>query len=581
MSKIRVMNELLANKIAAGEVVEKCSSVLKELVENSIDAGATNIKVLLDGGGLKKIEVIDDGSGMDREDAHLAFCRHATSKIYKDDDLFFIETLGFRGEALASIASVSEVNMETSNGVVGTLVHIKGGKVLEVSDAPLRVGTRVEVTNIFYNTPARLKYLKTEGTELNNCLAYIEKLALSKPDIAFSLSNNDKVLVKTSGSNNLLKTIHEIYGLNVSSNMLELKAMNDDYEVSGYVSKPSILKKNRNHFNTFVNGRIVKNIDINRAINDAYNTYKHEGFYPIVVINIETDPTLVDVNIHPTKQDIKLSKMDELYDLIYKNIKGVLYKNLLVASALVNEEDNDIKNNFIEPSVYEKIDTSNETLEIPWEEETIQTSLDFGTNEVIKNEEFKSLKLYPVGQVHGTYIICENEDGMYIVDQHAAHERVNYEMITKRYQDEEVTYTDMLVPLSIELSTSDYTLFQERKSVLTDLGFKIEDFGINTICIKGHPTWLRENYEQDNIKYIVDLVLENKNFNKDRFLDSLAKMVSCKMSVKANEHLSLEQMEKLLNDLVKCDNPYNCCHGRPSIMKFSNYELEKMFRRVL
>ena len=580
MSKIRVMNELLANKIAAGEVVEKCSSVLKELVENSIDAGATNIKVLLDGGGLKKIEVIDDGSGMDREDACLAFCRHATSKIYKDDDLFFIETLGFRGEALASIASVSEVNMETSNGVVGTLVHIKGGKVLEVSDAPLRVGTKIEVSNIFYNTPARLKYLKTEGTELNNCLAYIEKLALSKPDIAFSLSNNDKVLVKTSGSNNLLKTIHEIYGLNVSSNMLELKAMNDDYEVSGYVSKPSILKKNRNHFNTFVNGRIVKNIDINRAINDAYNTYKHEGFYPIVVINIETDPTLVDVNIHPTKQDIKLSKMDELYDLIYKNIKGVLYKNLLVASALVNEEDNDIKNNFIEPSVYEKIDTSNETLEIPWEEETIQTSLDFGTNEVIKNEEFKSLKLYPVGQVHGTYIICENEDGMYIVDQHAAHERVNYEMITKRYQDEEVTYTDMLVPLSIELSTSDYTLFQERKNVLTDLGFKIEDF-INTICIKSHPTWLRENYEQDNIKYIVDLVLENKNFNKDRFLDSLAKMVSCKMSVKANEHLSLEQMEKLLNDLVKCDNPYNCCHGRPSIMKFSNYELEKMFRRVL
>lgn len=581
MSKIRVMNELLANKIAAGEVVEKCSSVLKELVENSIDAGATNIKVLLDGGGLKKIEVIDDGSGMDREDASLAFCRHATSKIYKDDDLFFIETLGFRGEALASIASVSEVNMETSNGVVGTLVHIKGGKVLEVSDAPLRVGTKIEVSNIFYNTPARLKYLKTEGTELNNCLAYIEKLALSKPDIAFTLSNNDKVLVKTSGSNNLLKTIHEIYGLNVSSNMLELKAMNDDYEVSGYVSKPSILKKNRNHFNTFVNGRIVKNIDINRAINDAYNTYKHEGFYPIVVINIETDPTLVDVNIHPTKQDIKLSKMDELYDLIYKNIKGVLYKNLLVASALVNEEDNDIKNNFIEPSVYEKIDTSNETLEIPWEEEIVQTSLDFGTNEVIKNEEFKSLKLYPVGQVHGTYIICENEDGMYIVDQHAAHERVNYEMITKRYQDEEVTYTDMLVPLSIELSTSDYTLFQERKSVLTDLGFKIEDFGINTICIKGHPTWLKENYEQDNIKYIVDLVLENKNFNKDRFLDSLAKMVSCKMSVKANEHLSLEQMEKLLNDLVKCDNPYNCCHGRPSIMKFSNYELEKMFRRVL
>lgn len=581
MSKIRVMNELLANKIAAGEVVEKCSSVLKELVENSIDADSTNIKVLLLEGGLKKIEVIDNGSGMDKEDAMLAFCRHATSKIYKDDDLFFIETLGFRGEALASIASVSEINMETCNGEVGTHVHIKGGEVLEVNNTDLRKGTRIEVTNIFYNTPARLKYLKSEATELNNCVSFIEKLALSKPDIAFSLSNNDKVLVKTSGSNNLLKCIHEVYGLNVSSNMLELKAISDDYEVTGFVSKPSVLKKNRNHFNTFVNGRIIKNIDINRAINDAYNTYKHDGFYPIVVINIETDPTLVDVNIHPTKQDIKLSKMDELYNLIYKSIKDVLYNNLLVGNAIVNEENDKIKDNFIEPIVFEKINIDEEKIELPWQEEVVQTSFDFGNNDIVKNEEFKSLKLYPVGQVHGTFIICENEDGMYIIDQHAAHERVNYEMITKKYQEEKVSITDMIVPLSIELSTSDYVLFQERKNILTDLGFKIEDFGINTIVIKSHPTWLRTNYEQDNIKYVVDLVLENKNFNKDKFLDSLAKMVSCKMSVKANEHLSLEQMEKLLDDLVKCDNPYNCCHGRPSIMKFSNYELEKMFRRVL
>lgn len=581
MSKIKVMNELLANKIAAGEVVEKCSSVLKELVENSIDAGATSIKVQLAEGGLKKIEVIDNGSGMDKEDAVLAFCRHATSKIYKDDDLFFIETLGFRGEALASIASVSEINMETCNGEVGTYVHIKGGEVLEVNNTDLRKGTRIEVTNIFYNTPARLKYLKSEATELNNCVSFIEKLALSKPDIAFSLSNNDKVLVKTSGSNNLLKCIHEIYGLNVSSNMLELKAISDDYEVTGFVSKPSVLKKNRNHFNTFVNGRIVKNIDINRAINDAYNTYKHEGFYPIVVINIETDPTLVDVNIHPTKQDIKLSKMDELYNLIYKNIKEVLYSNLLVGNAIVNEENDKIKDNFIDNSVFEKISIDEKKIELPWQEEIVQTSFDFGNNDIVKNEKFKSLKLYPVGQVHGTFIICENEDGMYIIDQHAAHERVNYEMITKQYKNEKVNITDMLVPLSIELSTSDYVLFQERKHILTDLGFKIEDFGINTIVIKSHPTWLRTNYENDNIKYIVDLVLENKNFNKDKFLDSLAKMVSCKMSVKANEHLSLEQIEKLLNDLVKCDNPYNCCHGRPSIMKFSNYDLEKMFRRVL
>lgn len=580
MTKIRVMSENLANKIAAGEVVEKCASVLKELVENSIDAGASNIKVVLKDGGLKEISVIDNGIGMDKEDATLAFYRHATSKIYKDDDLYFIETLGFRGEALASIASVSEVELITCNKNVGTFVHIKGGETLNVSDAPLRTGTEIHVTNLFYNTPARLKYLKSEVTELNNCTSFIEKLALSKPNIAFSLSNNGKMIVKTSGSNNLLKTIHEIYGLNVSSNMLELKCSSDDFSVTGYVSKPSILKKNRNHFNTFVNGRIVKNIEINRAINDAYNTYKHEGFYPIVVINIETDPTLVDVNIHPTKQDIKMSKMEVLTDLLYQNIKKVLYNNLLIPNAIMDEDNNKIKDNFIDLSINSDIETKEESDNYT----IVQTSLDIGSKNIepVKNEEFKSLKLYPVGQVHGTYIIAENEDGMFILDQHAAHERVNYEMITKMFQEERVSIIDMLVPMKFELSTSDYLAFMDKKSILEELGFKIEEFGINTVIIKSHPTWLKSNYEGDNLKYIIDLVIDSsKNFNKDKFLDSLAKMVSCKMSVKANEHLSMIEMEKLLDDLVKCDNPYNCCHGRPSIMKFTNYELEKMFRRVL
>ena len=585
MSKIRVMSENLANKIAAGEVVEKCASVLKELVENSIDAGSTNIKVILKNGGLNEITVIDNGIGMDPDDAKLAFYRHATSKIYKDDDLYFIETLGFRGEALASIASVSEVVLNTCDGFVGTKVHIKGGELLSVSDAPLRTGTEIHITNLFYNTPARLKYLKSEVTELNNCTQFIEKLALSKPEIAFSLSNNDRLVVKTSGSNNLLKTIHEIYGLNVSSNMLELKCSSDDFLVTGYISKPSILKKNRNHFNTFVNGRIIKNVEINRAINDAYNTYKHEGFYPIVVINIFTDPTLVDVNIHPTKQDIKMSKMEVLTDLIYKEIKKVLYNNMLIPDAVIDEVKKNVKDDDSFISLNEVYSTNNdiEDNEIVVNEEIIQTSMDFGKKEdIIVNEEFKSLNLYPVGQVHGTYIIAENEDGMFILDQHAAHERVNYEMITKMFKEEKVSIIDMLVPMKFELSTSDYIAFMDKKSVLEELGFKIEEFGINTVIIKSHPTWLKSNYEGDNLKYIVDLVIDSsKNFNKDRFLDSLAKMVSCKMSVKANEHLSKMEMEKLLKDLVKCDNPYNCCHGRPSIMKFSNYELEKMFRRVL
>ena len=578
--KIRVMDELLANKIAAGEVVEKCASVVKELVENAIDAGSTHIKINLEDGGIKKIEVIDDGSGMDRDDARLAFARHATSKIYKDDDLYFIETLGFRGEALASIASVSEVNMLTCSGEVGTHVHIKGGLMDLVEDAQARIGTTITITNLFYNTPARLKYLKSEVTEANNCIRYIEKLALSKPDIAFTLTNNDRVVVKSSGSGNLLKCIHEIYGLNTSSNMLEIASSSDDFEISGFVSKPSVLKKNRNHLNTIVNGRVVRNNEINRAINDAYNTYKHEGFYPVVVINIETDPTLVDPNIHPTKQDIKISKIENLEKLLYNTIKKALYDNLLVPNALVDESLNAVKSNFDEYK-YVVEENTNTTI--------IQTKLDFAPPRdeekdisVDKNTELKTLNLYPIGQVHGTYIIAEDEDGMYILDQHAAHERVNYEMIKKKFHDSEVTITDMLVPLAIELSTSDFNTFMENKSVLDELGFKIEEFGINTIVIKAHPTWLTKNFEGDNLKSIIDLVITSgKNFNKDRFLDSLAKMVSCKMSVKANEHLSFEEMDKLLKDLVKCDNPYNCCHGRPSIMRFSSYDLEKMFKRVI
>ena len=576
--KIKVMSENLANKIAAGEVVEKCASVVKELVENAIDAGAKHIKVNLEDGGIKKIEVIDDGSGMDKADAVLAFARHATSKIYKDDDLYFIETLGFRGEALASIASVSEVNMITCSGDVGTHVHIKGGTMDLVEDASARQGTIITITNLFYNTPARLKYLKSETTEANNCIRYIEKLALSKPEIAFTLTNNDRGVVKTSGSDNLLKCIHEIYGLNVSSNMLEIKASSDDFLLYGYVSKPSVLKKNRNHLNTIVNGRVVRNNDINRAINDAYNTYKHEGFYPVVVIQITTDPTLVDVNIHPTKQDIKISKIENLEKLLYNNIKKALYENLLVPNALIDESLNNVKSDFSLDNNY--VSEKNTTV--------IQTKMDFAEPRNVmdiddnKNAELKTLNLYPIGQIHGTYIIAEDEEGMYILDQHAAHERVNYEMIQKKFQESEIAITEMLVPLSIELSTSDFNTFMENKKVLDDLGFKIEEFGINTIVIKAHPTWLTKNFEGDNLKSIIDLVITNgKNFNKERFLDSLAKMVSCKMSVKANERLSFEEMNQLLKDLVKCDNPYNCCHGRPSIMKFTNYELEKMFKRVI
>lgn len=585
MSKIHVMSEALANKISAGEVVERCSSIVKELVENSIDARATEIKIELIKGGLDSIKVTDNGVGMDREDALLAFGRHATSKLLRDDDLFFIDTMGFRGEALPSIASVSEVELKTSDGTDSTYIHIKGGETLENISGDLRVGTSITVTNLFYNTPARLKYLKSENTETYNSVNLIEKLALAHPSIKFTLSNNEKVIVKTSGSNELLKTIHEIYGLNVSSKMLEFKNSNNDFDIYGYICKPEILRSNRNDLNTFVNDRVIRNSEINKAINDAYHTYKPDGKYPVVVLKVNTDPTLVDVNIHPTKQDVKISKMEELYDLIYTTIKDTLYNNLLIPSALREESVNIIKDSVIADIV------SSMTKK---ESEPTQTELNFQveleanapelktSDELVVNKEMKSLVLYPVGLALGTYIIAQNEEGIYLIDQHAAQERVNYERYLNALRKKEVTTTYLLIPITIELSASDFLTLKENLHILTDMGFVIEEFGVNTFIVKAHPTWILQDYEEESIRKIIDLVIDIKDrFDPIKFNDHVAATLACKMSIKANMRISHEAQQELLNELVMCDNPYNCPHGRPTIIKFSIYDLERMFKRVM
>ena len=584
MSKIHVMSEALANKISAGEVVERCSSIVKELVENSIDAQASEIKIELVKGGLESIRVTDNGVGMDHADALLAFSRHATSKLIRDDDLFFIDTMGFRGEALPSIASVAEVELKTSDGVDSSYIHIKGGEVLENTSGDLRVGTSITVKNLFFNTPARLKYLKSENTEAYNSISLIEKLALAHPQIKFTLINNQKIVVRTTGSNVLLKTIHEIYGLNVSNKMLEFKNGNNDFDIYGYICKPEVLRSNRNEFNTFVNDRVIRNSEINKAINDAYYTYKPDGKYPIVVLKINTDPTLVDVNIHPTKQDVKISKMQELYDLIYTTIKDTLYKNLLIPNALKEESVNIIKD-----SVIASIVSS-----MTREEEPVQTELNFqvevnedkkevsAQEDVVVNKEMKNLVLYPVGLALGTYIIAENQEGIYLIDQHAAQERVNYERYLTALRKKEVMTTYLLVPITIELSASDFLVLKDNLSVLTNMGFVIEEFGVNTFIVKGHPTWILEDHEEESIRKIIDLVIQIKDkFDPIKFNDQMAKTLACKMSIKANMRISHEAQEELLNELVMCDNPYNCPHGRPTIIKFSIYDLERMFKRVM
>ncbi len=579
MSKIKIMSENLANKIAAGEVVEKISSVVKELVENSIDAHASHITVNLLEGGLKAVNVVDDGDGMDEKDAENAFLRHATSKLIRDDDLFFIDTLGFRGEALPSIASVSKVTLKTSDGLSGTEIIVHGGKQISSTTSDLRKGTSMTITDLFYNTPARLKYLKSESAELASIVSLLEKLSLSHDKIAFELFNDGHTLVKTSGSGDLHKCIHEIYGLSVSSKMLEIKASNDDFDLYGYICKPEILKSNRNHFITMVNDRIIKNYDINRAINDAYYTYKPDTKFPIVILKINTDPTLIDVNIHPTKQDIKLSKINDAYQLIYETIKEALYKNLLIPSALKTSSYNETKEEVVETLIKET-----EKKEDHYQENN-QVRLDLTYEEkedsVIINEEMKSLVLYPVGVALGTYIIAQNEEGVYLIDQHAAQERINYEKYLKALKTKEITTTSLLFPITVELSASEYLTLKNHLEILINMGFRIEEFGMNTYVFKEHPTWLKEGYEEESIHKIIDILIKQGNFDPVKFNEHLAITLACKMSIKANMRISTEAVEELLRELVLCDNPYNCPHGRPTIIKFSIYDLERMFKRVM
>lgn len=587
MGKIKVMSENLANKIAAGEVVEKCASVVKELVENSIDAKADNIKIDLLDGGLKEIKITDNGIGMESEDALLAFQRHATSKLLREDDLFFINTLGFRGEALPSIASVSEVDLITCASNVGTHIHIKGGKLETNEPSDARKGTIISISNLFFNTPARLKYLKSEQYELANTVSFIEKLALSYPEIKFELTNNSKTIVKTSGSNNLLKTIHEIYGLNVSSNMLEVKGSTDDYDMEGYICKPEVLKSNRNHMITIVNGRVVRNNDLNRAINDAYYTYKPDIKFPIVVLKFETDPTLIDVNIHPTKQDIKLSKENELYNMIVDTIKNKLYQELLIPNALKEEATISLPSTMIKNEIVEEKSKEEEL------KDTFQTELDFSvkeepfeyetaTKEVIINPELKNLVLYPVGLALGTYIIAQNDEGVYLIDQHAAQERINYDKYLKALKEEKTTTIAPLFPINIELNSSDFITIKENMNVLTDLGFVVEEFGLNTFIIKEHPTWLKTGYEEESIHKIFDSIISiGSRFDRVKFNEHIAITLACKMSIKANTNISHEAQEEILRELVNTDNPYNCPHGRPTIIKFTIYDLEKMFKRAM
>lgn len=584
MSKIKVMDELLANKIAAGEVVEKTMNVVKELVENAIDAQADEIEIKLIDSGVKEIKVMDNGIGMDKEDATLAFSRHATSKLKNLDDLFNIESLGFRGEALPSIASVSNIELKTSNGVEGTYLTLSGGKNMQVESSDLQKGTTITVKDLFYNTPVRLKYLKNLYTELANIIDYVNKMALSYPNIKFTLINNDKVLLKTDGSGDLRKVIYEIYGADITKKMIEISAENDDYYIHGYISYPEMTKSNRNAITTLVNGRVIKNNELNKIITDAYHTYIPKDKFPIIVLNIDVDPILIDINIHPTKMDIKFSKMDTLKSLVYDTITEQLTKLTLIPTISTRTEEALRESTIPLYKAFKKEEVV-EPNKPTYEEVTLDFSVseqEETTEEEVKEEhkEPRIKKMIPRGIVYSTYIIAENEDGMYIIDQHAAAERINYEKVLKSLK-EKVIPIDLLIPVKIELTANEFIVIKRNLDTLKEYGFLAEEFGINTIIVRSHPNWIEETIAEECIRKVVDIIITKESFDFDQFVWRMASTMACRMSVKANDYLSYDDQVYLLEELRHCENPFTCPHGRPTIITYTKYDLEKLFKRSL
>ncbi|MBI6861942.1 MULTISPECIES: DNA mismatch repair endonuclease MutL [Lysinibacillus] len=620
MGNIQIMDEWLSNKIAAGEVVERPASVVKELVENAIDAGSTSIDVFLLEAGLTSIQVIDNGSGMDEEDAIMSFSRHATSKIHQEHDLFRIRTLGFRGEALASIASVSKMTLITSNGESGTHLELEGGHMLTHKPGPLRKGTDLTVSQLFFNTPARLKYMKTIQTELGHTIDLMNRLALSNPQIAFRLMHNGQILLQTNGRGDVQQVLAAIYGVHNAKKMVSFQGESHDYRISGYVTLPEVTRASKNYMSLFVNGRWVKHYLVQKAIVDAYHTYLPIERFPIVVLYIEGDPYLTDVNVHPAKHQIRLSKEPELLKLIEETIRERIRSVIRVPQMekkekIVNPATEQLniwkpapkidveKMNAIVEKLYDVQTIRENQRETPVEPEPVSTIVkDYGqttpsleaveTEEITITEQHEDLvdetgkepfpELEVVGQIHGTYIVAQMEDGFYLIDQHAAQERIKYEFFREKVgQVNPHERQALLLPLTFHYAADEALLLREHKQELEAVGVFLEEFGQSSFVVREHPSWFPQGEEQEIIEDLIEQVLTTKKADIKKLREAAAIMMSCKKSIKANYYLTKEQMEILLRDLRKADNPFTCPHGRPVLIHFTSYEVEKMFKRIM
>lgn len=648
MAKIIQLDDALSNKIAAGEVVERPASVVKELLENAIDANSTVIEIDLEEAGLARIRITDNGDGIEEDDVLVAFQRHATSKIKNENDLFRIRTLGFRGEALPSIVSVSRLEMKTSTGFVGNKVVIEGGKVESVEKADSRKGTDIIISDLFFNTPARLKYMKTIHTELGNITDVVNRLALANPSISFRLVHNGRQLLKTAGSGDVRQVLAAIYGMNMVKSMIPISGESLDYKISGYISMPEITRASRNYISTMINGRFIKNYALVKAIQEGYHTLLPIGRYPVVLLNIEMDPLLIDVNVHPSKMEVRLSKEQELNELVSSIIKSAFKTKELIPAGMVTHKQEKPKSEQTFMDLDHLPEAENKPNVIPTanggrqfvEEKAVELRNSYKTSELgnsykaaeqvndsqqdapdwryafvaqenpisspvspaegVQDEEEENEEivppahepssevqasrvppLYPIGQMHGTYILAQNDRGLYIIDQHAAQERIKYEYFRDKVGEVATELQEMLVPITLEYSADECIKINEYQHELEKVGVFLEPFGYNSFIIRSHPQWFPRGEEKDLIEDMIEQLLMMKKVDLKKLREEAAIMMSCKASIKANHHLRNDEIQALLDELRRSSDPFTCPHGRPIIVHYSTYEMEKMFKRVM
>lgn len=621
MGVIQKLSVTLANKIAAGEVVERPASVVKELTENSLDAGATSIRVDIEEGGMKLIRVTDNGRGIAPEDCKIAFERHATSKISQDADLFHIHTLGFRGEALPSIAAVSYTELKTSDGVhPGSHLVLQGGHVIQFGHTESRQGTEIAVSRLFYNTPARLKYLKSIHTELGKITDVVSRMALSHPDVRFLLTHDAKPVFQTNGSGDPAHVLAAVYGLRTAKSAVPFSGKSIDFEVNGLAVNPQINRAGRQYVYIFVNDRYIRNYPIFNSIMEGYHTLLMIGRYPICMIHINMDPTLIDVNVHPAKLEARISKEKDLCDLITRTIREAFHRERLIPSVDTRERQHRPQNaqqsldfspdvaigpdlssaraaepqehfsaapNIFAEQVHENgsIEPAGSGVPQPAAEETAASAagVEKAASHFPETKEEKPRrmpKLYPIGQMHGTYIFAQNEDGLYIIDQHAAQERINYEYYREKVGENAREVQELLVPMTFEFTDAEYETVMQYHDYLKDIGLNFEPFGARSLIVRAHPTWMPKGKEPQMIEDIVQQLIESGKVSIKKLREALAKMMSCKRAIKANHYLRPDEIQALLDHLSGAQDPFTCPHGRPVLVHFTPYEMEKMFKRV-